>query len=444
MKKILVIIRREYITRVRTKAFLIGTIATPLLMLALTLLPSFLATRGGGQRQVTVLDQSGDPTLFSVIEQRLRSRPADDDERQSAGSANSNSQPARDPSRTDTRYQVTQVVVPPDKNIDEVAAQYRDQVQADSSKAFVVLRPDIFTGGESLYYAKNVGDLGIRALERAISSAVTERRLVQQGFAVDRVTGAMKPVAMRTFKVSEEGVSEESGMSLFFVGLTMLIFIYTTILVYGLSVMRGVIEEKQSRIVEVVISSVRPTQMMLGKLIGIGLVGLTQYVIWVGAAALLLLFGASMAASSGFSLPRLPLSTGVYFIIYFVLGYFLYATLYAMVGAMVSSEEEAQQAQFPVTMLIIVPMMLFTMVMNNPNSPTSVALSMVPFFAPTLMMMRIAMTNPPLWQTVGSMLIMVVTILAAVWFAARIYRVGILMYGKRPSLAELGRWLRYS
>jgi ABC-2 type transport system permease protein len=131
-------------------------------------------------------------------------------------------------------------------------------------------------------------------------------------------------------------------------------------------------------------------------------------------------------------------------VIFFVLGYFLFATLYAMVGAMVSSEEDAQQAQMPVTLLIVVPMMLFTMVMANPNSGTSIALSMVPFFAPTLMMMRIAVINPPLWQILLSMLIMVVTILGFTWVAARIYRVGILMYGKRPSLAELGRWLRYS
>ncbi|HWC75997.1 MAG TPA: ABC transporter permease, partial [Blastocatellia bacterium] len=125
-------------------------------------------------------------------------------------------------------------------------------------------------------------------------------------------------------------------------------------------------------------------------------------------------------------------------------GYFLFATLYAMVGAMVSTEEEAQQVQMPVTIIIILPMLLFGMVMNNPSSGVSVALSMIPFFAPTLMMMRIGLVNPPLWQILLSMAGMVVAILAAVWLAARIYRVGILMYGKRPSLAELGRWLRYT
>jgi ABC-2 type transport system permease protein len=213
---------------------------------------------------------------------------------------------------------------------------------------------------------------------------------------------------------------------------------------YGITVMRGVIEEKSSRIVEVIASSVKPTQMMMGKLIGIGLVGLTQYAIWVGSAAAITAFGASMVASRGLTMPKLPISLLIYFVIFFLLGYFLYATLYAMVGAMVSTEEEAQQAQMPVTMLIVVPMLLFGMVMNNPSSGMSIGLSMVPFFAPTLMMMRISLVNPPMWQVLTSIGGMVVAILAAVWLAARIYRVGILMYGKRPSIAELGRWLRYT
>ena len=143
-------------------------------------------------------------------------------------------------------------------------------------------------------------------------------------------------------------------------------------------------------------------------------------------------------------MPSLPVSLLLYFVIFFVLGYFLFATLYAMVGSTVSSEEEAQQAQFPVTILLVVPMLIFNMIIANPTSGASIALSMVPFFAPTLMMMRIAVVNPPLWQILLSMAIMVATILGCVWLSARIYRIGILMYGKRPSIAELGRWIRYS
>lgn len=444
MRKILVIIKREYMTRVRTRAFLIGTIITPLLMLALTLLPSFFASRGGGETQVVVLDQSGDPGLFEAINRRLRGDAQPESAgAQAAGEQGQANERASGRTGRDSRYSLTQVVVPPGQSISEVTAKYDEEIREGSNRAYLVLPPDILSGGEPEYNAKNI-NITTGGLARPISAAVTERRLIREGLPADKIMNSMRPVELSTNRVTPEGKSRESGAALFFVGIAMLVFIYTTILIYGLSVMRGVIEEKQSRIIEVVISSVRPTQMMLGKLIGIGLVGLTQYLIWVFAAGLLLTFGVSVLASSGFTLPRLPFSLLAYFVIYFVLGYFLFATLYVIVGAMVSSEEEAQQAQFPVTMLIIMPMMLFTLIMSNPNSTTSVVLSMVPFFAPTLMMMRLTIGNPPVWQLLGSMALMVLATLGAIWLAARIYRVGILMYGKRPSIAELGRWLRYS
>lgn len=426
MKKILVIIRREYLTRVRTKAFVIGTIATPVLMLALILVPSLLATRGGGERQVFVLDQSGDTGLFDAIESRVR-----------GGSTDGRT-------RGDTRFVLHHVPVREGDDVESLQEEYNARVEKDTDLSYVLLGPGILDGAEAEYYAKNVSDLAISSFGRFVSAAVTERRLVAAGFDPESVNSYLKPIQMKTFKVGPEGAQEESGRSLFFVGLVMLFFIYMTILLYGMSVMRGVIEEKQSRIVEVIVSSVRPTQMMLGKVIGIGAVGLTQYLVWVSFGVLLTVGGASMASGAGINIPQLPASLLIYFVLYFILGYFIYATLYAMVGAMVSTEEEAQNLQFPITMLIIVPMLLFTMVMNNPNSGASIVLSMVPFFSPTLMMLRIAMVNPPLWQIGLSMGLMVLAILGCTWLAARIYRVGILMYGKRPSLAELGRWLRYA
>jgi ABC-2 type transport system permease protein len=433
MKKSLIILKREYITRVRTKAFVIGTLLTPLLMLVLTLLPGFLAMRGGGERHITILDQSGDPELYTAISRRL--------------SPGSNGQdPAAETGRrpVNNRFFLNQVLIPPESNIHEIEKNYREQVINDSNKAYVILRPDLIESGQPEYYAKNTSDFSIGNVERAISDAIVERRLVLAGLDPQKLTGFMKSVEMSEQKVTEEGVSEESGFPGVIVAIVMLVFIYMSILMYGITVMRGVIEEKQSRIVEVLASSVKPTQMMMGKLVGIGLVGLTQYVIWVGSAAALTAIGASMAAASGVRIPRIPPSLLLYFIVFFVLGYFLYATLYAMVGAVASTEEEAQQIQMPVTMLIVVPMLLFGMVMNNPSSGLSMVLSLIPFFAPTLMMLRISLINPPMWQVLLSMAGMVLAILGSVWVAAKIYRVGILMYGKRPSIAELGRWLRYT
>lgn len=433
MKKVLIIIKREYLVRVRTRAFMIGTIVSPLLMLALITLPIFFATRGGGDRRVTVLDQSGDPDLSDAIKKSLESRGNSDDELN-----------RRDPGVGSTNYVVTRRVVAPTEDLEALKREYSQIGDKNPDSTFLILRPGGLDNLEPEYYAKNTSDFSIGTLERAINDAVSGLRLKRAGLDQTTITRYTRRVELNRNKITAGGGVEEGGRADFVVAFVMLFFIYISVLIYGLFVMRGVIEEKQSRIVELLVSSVKPTQMMLGKVIGIGLVGLTQIGVWALSALLLTTIGVSTFASRGMTMPSVPISLLIYFVVYFVLGYFLYSTLYAMVGSTVSSEEDAQQAQMPVTMLLVVPMVIFNMILANPTSTSSIVLSMVPFFAPILMMVRIAIVNPPLWQVLLSMAIMVATILLCVWIAARIYRVGILMYGKRPSIAELGRWLRYN
>jgi ABC-2 type transport system permease protein len=435
MKKVWVIIKREYLVRVRTRAFVIGTVISPVLLLGLIILPGYLAERGsGGERQVTVLDQSGDPRLFEAINERMATRSPD------SGSDGGDSFSGT------ARFVLTREIVPPDQNPnDSIKRASNGKSERGADTSYLILSPGVLDGVEPEYHAKNLSDFSIRALEESVSAAISERRLMRAGFDATKIGQYMRPVDLKMYKIGAGGESKEGGMRQdFMIAFALLFFLYMSVLFYGLFVMRGVIEEKQSRIVEVLISSVKPTQMMFGKLIGIGLVGMTQIGIWALSASLLSMFGARMFMSQGGKVPTIPTSLLVYFVLFFVLGFFLYATLYAMVGAIVSSEEEAQQAQFPVTMLVVVPMMIFGLVMRDPSSTSSIVLSMIPFFAPTLMMLRIAVINPPVWQVILSMVIMLATILGTVWVAARIYRIGILMYGKRPSIAELGRWLRYS
>lgn len=433
MKKVWIIIKREYLVRVRSRAFLIGTIISPLLMFGLIALPIFFATRGGGERRVTVLDQSGDPELFNAIDRSMNSREGAGEEIN-----------RRDPGVGSTRYVLTRRLVAPGEELQALEEQYKQQADKDPDSTYLILRPGGLDNFEPEYYAKNTSDFSIGTLERAINDAVSGLRLKRAGLDQSTISKYTKRVELNRKKITAGGGVEEGGATDFIVAFVMLFFIYISVLIYGLSVMRGVIEEKQSRIVEVLVSSVRPTQMMLGKVIGIGMVGLTQIGVWALSALLLTTVGVSVFAARGLTMPNIPISLLVYFVVYFLLGYFLFATLYALVGSTVSSEEDAQQAQMPVTMLLVVPMVIFNMILGNPTSNSSIVLSMVPFFAPTLMMMRIAVINPPIWQVLLSMGIMVSTILGCVWIAARIYRVGILMYGKRPSIAELGRWLRYS
>lgn len=433
MKKVLIIIKREYLVRVRTKAFMIGTIVSPLLMLGLIALPIFFATRGGGDRRVTVLDQTGDQELFDAINRAMDGKFDATEELN-----------RRDPDVGHTNYLLTRRVVAPGEDMQSVQQQFAQQASKDPDTTYLVLRSGGLDKIEPEYYAKNTSDFSIGTLERAINDAVSSLRLKRAGLDQSQIAAYTRHVELKTNKITASGEVKEGGRADFVVAFVMLFFIYMSVLIYGLFVMRGVIEEKQSRIVEVLVSSVRPTQMMLGKVIGIGMVGLTQIAVWAITALLLTTVGVSTFASRGMTMPNIPISLLIYFVLFFVLGYFLYATLYALVGSTVSSEEDAQQAQIPVTLLLVVPMMIFNMIIANPNSTASIVLSMVPFFAPTLMMMRIAVVNPPVWQVLLSMAIMLATILLCVWIAARIYRVGILMYGKRPSITELGRWLRYS
>jgi ABC-2 type transport system permease protein len=277
-------------------------------------------------------------------------------------------------------------------------------------------------------------------LENAIKNAIQERRIAQEGLDAERFRHLMRSVALTI--VNERGESERGRVMLAFV---LVVFIYITVLIYGVTVMRGVMEEKQSRIIEVLLASVRPFDLMLGKVVGIGLVGLTQYVVWVvSGLALSALSTGAAAVGAGFDLPKISVSLMIFFMIYYLLGYFLYAALYAMIGAMVSSEDDGQQMQWPVSMTFAMSFVLSTLAMENPNGVAVTILSLIPFFGPSLMFLRIAIGSAPAWQIAASIILLILSIVVVTWIAAKIYRVGVLMYGKRPTLPELARWLRYS
>ncbi len=224
-----------------------------------------------------------------------------------------------------------------------------------------------------------------------------------------------------------------------------MVLMYTTFFVYGGQVMRGVIEEKSSRIVEIVIASVRPTELMLGKIIGIGLVGLTQYLVWSLVAMNLSLPGiATVVASSDLGVPRIPIAMLGYFILFFILGYFVYASVYTTIAAPFNSEQEATQFMMIPVILILAGFMVYPAVMNNPNGGVALFFSLFPFTSSLVMFLRTAVSEPPAWQILLSIAILIATTIGLAWFAGRVYRVGILMYGKKPTIPEILRWVRYS
>lgn len=420
MDKILIILKREYLVRVRSKFFIAGTILSPLFMVGMIAVPMLIAGLGGNDHyRLVVLDRTADDATYARIENFLTAEQKDGD-----------------------RYDLRREAVATQSALDERQRQLNQELVAGKLDGYLVLPPDVLDTGKVAYHTKKVGDFGgTSRLRSALNAALIERRLAGAGIDAGRVKALSKNVELET--INERG-EQERGQS-FVLAYALLMILYLTILVYGVMVMRGVIEEKQSRIIEVMLSSVRPFQLMLGKIVGIGLVGLTQYAIWATFALALSAFAAMQAAMfTSFKFPHISPLLLFYFIAFFVCGYFLYATLYATVGATVSSEEDGQQAQMPVTMTIVIPMAFSSVVLSNPGSTLSVVLSLIPFFAPVLMFLRITLSDPPWWQVALSFVLLIGTTLGCTWVAAKIYRVGVLMYGKRPTLPELMRWLKYT
>ena len=419
MSKVLAVIKREYLTRVTSRGFLIWTILTPLLGAGLILGPGLYQERTARQGRIVVLDQSGDAELFARAQKLFAKNIAS------------------------SQVTLQQEVLAPTANSAEQTLELSRQLSNGKLLGFLLIRPDVFTPqGKLLFHAPSSRDrsLTIR-LRDAFNSAVLERRFAREGLSGKRFEELLTPLDLTLVSDQRDGSNREA----FFLAVGMMTVLYGMIIFYGNLVMRGVIEEKQSRIMEVLLSSLRPFDLMLGKLIGIGLVSLTQVGLWLLSLALLSMASAAPAlASNSFKLPPLAPLLLVFFFIFFVLGYFLFSTLYLIIGAMVSTEEDAQQLQMPVMLSIVVPMILLEHVLRQPNSFSSVLLSLIPIFSPILMFGRISVQLPPFWQIGLSIALLLGAIWAAVWVAAKIYRVGALMYGKPPNLPELLRWLRYS
>jgi ABC-2 type transport system permease protein len=295
---------------------------------------------------------------------------------------------------------------------------------------------------EAVYTAKNIVDFSInRKIESTIQKAVSRLALKNKGFTDDEIAMLEKPIELKTQKISGSSQGDKGALSEFLLAYVMVMLIYGTLLTYGITVMSSVMEEKSSKVMEVLIASVKPFELMVGKVVGIGLVAFTQYLIW--AVVVFALSAMSLQYNAKFQFDLSPMLL-VYFVLYFVLGYLIYATLYAAVGSAFENPQDAQSLTTPITFLIIIPIVAMNYVISKPDSVASVILSLVPFFSPILMMGRLTITDVPLWQVLLSIGLMVGTFYAVMLFSAKVYRIGVLMYGKKPSLAEVLKWLKYA
>ncbi len=412
MNKVWIVIRKEYLERVRSVGFIIATVLIPVLLSSFVIVPvaiQFFTAKSDSR--IAVIDQTGklQRYIFDALD-----------------------------SSSNIKLVVANFA---DENERQVLIKDTD---AGKLTGYIIVKQDSAGKYIATYTSRTVTDFTLNStLARALRNAVNRFTLKEKGFADAEITAIERPIDFQTQKLSGEKEKNDSGLSQYLLSIVMVMLIYGTMLSYGAFVMMSVIEEKSSKVMEVVISSVKPFDLMLGKIIGIGLVALTQYAIWIVVS--LAFSGASFRASStaqvSFDIaPHLL----VYFVVYFVLGYLIYSTLYAAVGSAFESQQDAQSLTTPITLLVIVPMVTLQLVLNKPDAPISVALSMVPFFAPILMMARTASTEVPFWQVAISWALMIGTFYLVLLLGSKIYRIGVLMYGKKPSLAEIVKWVRYS
>jgi len=284
-------------------------------------------------------------------------------------------------------------------------------------------------------------------LGNRISSVVGDVRLRQAGIDAQKVKELTPDVGLETTRVLAEGSRQEGGIAGFFLAYFLFFLLYMVTLLYGQQVMNGVLEEKSSRIVEVILATVRPIELLLGKLLGIGLAGLTQLVVWLTTMAALsapAVVTALALLPEDVKMPQVGLGLIAHFLILFLLGFSLFATLYAAIGSATNNVQEAQQFAGFLVIFLVAPMFFMIPIINDPDSTMAVVLSMIPPLTPMLMMLRIAVKMPPLWQILTAYALTAAFVFFLVWVCARIYRIGILMYGKKPTFQELWRWIRYA
>ena len=426
MHNVFLFARREYLETVRKKSFIVMTILLPAMMFGFTVLPSMIASKHSGETQHIVIATS-DAQFANDIRDQFN-RPDADNSRRSK------------PSDSATRnfdFQIDTNVSPQEE---EALTQ---KVNSHEIDGYLWAPPQSLTDRKFSYRSRNSGDLDtVGTLGSAVRSAMLQQSLRKQGASAQEIEDALKPVDVQAKKIENGRVTESSGMGTFFSVILLMILLYVTILMYSMSVMRSVLEEKNSRIFEVLLSTATPKELMAGKILGAAAVGITQIAIWTLAATPF----AAQAISVGGEQFHLNLSIGnmVFFGVFFILGFILYSALAAALGASVNSEQEAQQFQFVIMMPMIVSVIFMTPVILQPHSTMATVLSLIPFCTPLLMYIRILVETPPVWQITLSLVLLVGTIYAMLAICSRIYRVGILMYGKRPTLPEIMKWLKYA
>jgi len=424
MKKLWAVTAREYMERVRTRWFIISTVFGPLLFGGLMYLPAYAASRGRDSQdvaQIRILDATN-TGLGRAIAAELNGGVFGDSSR-------------------------TQVVSLAPSAVSAAESTATRAVRRREIRGYLVLDARTMAGRSAHYSGTNATAFAdMRRLESVVTGEVLAERMRAIGVpASDASQLKRMQLELKPERITASGRGG-SGQVSALIAISVAMLLYVTIFIYGQNVLRGVIEEKQTRVAEIVVSSVRATTLLAGKVLGVGAVGLTQLLIWLATSIVLARFRVALLARLGVDAAPMQFPTATngqlaILILFFVLGYTFYAALFAAIGAMVNSEQEAQQAQMPVILLLATSIVFLQSVLNSPDGTLAKNLSWIPFSSPIVMPLRMSAVSVRGWEVGVSLFALLASCYIAVYIAARIYRTGVLMYGKRPSLREVIRWV---
>lgn len=426
MAKLWAVIKREYLERVRSKWFLIATFLGPVFFAAIIILPAWLASRSRATTAVyntTILDATS--TGFG---NRLKAAIGGDP----AGG------------------NVPEVLVVSPAALASAESTATRDVMARKRVGYLVVTEQTVAGETAKYAGRNATSIpDMTQLRNALRQTILASRLEKIGIDNSRTKElTFIPLNFSTERITERGRGG-SGMASVAFGFAVGFLLYMTIIIYGQTIMSSVIEEKTTRVAEVVMSSVPTDTLLAGKVLGVGAVGLTQQVLWLATTYILLKLREPLMTKLGapamnFALPEISLGAALLFLTFFLLGFIFYSSLYAAVGSSVNSEQEARQAAVPLMIMIVFAGVFIQPVLLNPTGKTAQILSLVPITSPIIMPIRMAVIGVSPLEMAASVGLLVLGCIAALWLASRIYRVGLLMYGKKPTMREMARWISYS
>lgn len=413
MRDTLVIARRELLERVKSKWYIVMTVLGPVFMVALIVIPALIAAKTGRGARVEIIDHSHvlGPKIVELGE-----------------------------------LEKWHVKLVPESTPEQVEL---DRIRNDEINGFLVIPADALSGGEILYRGDNAaGQIFSAKLKAFVNASVIKVRLEKLNMSAVDIALLLTPPLVNTLHSTGEATGS-SGMGSFLIAYALAFILYMVLTLYGVGVMRSVVQEKTSRVMEFLVGAVKPQSLMSGKILGVGGAAIIQLTVWLSVGALALAYRETVLGWFGITgagaaaLPPLAATEITVTLVFFVLGYFFYSSMYAAVGAMVSSEQDTQQVQMPVTMLLVIGVMCLQVVSNAPRGSTASLMTMIPLWSPMLMPMRYVLGGATLGEVAISIAILLVATVLVSRAAAKIYRVGVLLYGKRPSLKELFRWLRY-